>query len=535
MAASANTKAASANAKPRAAVVVRHDPHGNREFLRLIPAALGSAVFHVLLLVLLFLFGASAAADATTQTEKVDKNEDVVKVDPPEKPPEANDPFTTTDLDPARQEFDTDIKYRNERIEPDLSVPGLPDPSANVGILNGDKDNPPTSMPLPLGSGGLGQGGAIEGGLPGVLPNLGIGLPGGSSRGAPLAGTFFGRSGATKEYALRNGGGTGESEAAVTRGLRFIVMHQSADGHWALDGNFQDRGTSNDIAGTAFGLLPLLGAGHTHKPAPKNPYDKPIEKGLLFLMKKQDKRTGNFGGGMYAHGLATIAMCEAYGLSQDPNLRKPAQLAVKFIVEAQHKEGGGWRYSPGQAGDTSVVGWQVMALKSAQMAGLDVPEMTMRKAQRFLDSVCSSDEGYGYAGPGSTYTMSAVGLLCRQYLQAWGPKNKRMIDGINNHIKKHKPGSVRNMYFFYYATQVMHHFGGKDWEDWNVLMREHLIKTQDKSSGPLAGSWSSVGEGHGGAGGRLMTTSLSLLTLEVYYRHLPLYYRDPGEKMVAGN
>jgi hypothetical protein len=300
-----------------------------------------------------------------------------------------------------------------------------------------------------------------------------------------------------------------------------------------LDGNFKDRGTPNDIAGTAFGLLPLLGAGKTHKSAPDNPYDKPVEKALLYLIRKQDKRTGNFGGGMYAHGLASIAICEAYGLTQDPNLRKAAQMAVNFIVKAQHSAGG-WRYAPNQAGDTSVVGWQVMALKSAQMSGLDVPEVTMRKAQQYLNSCCdTANEGYGYVGVGSTPTMSAVGLLCRQYLQAWGPQNLRLIKGIDNNIKTYPPGTTKNIYYFYYATQVMHHFGGGAWKNWNEKMRDFLVKTQDKGNGPNQGSWNSDGDPHGSAGGRLMVTSLSLLTLEVYYRHLPLYYRETGEKRMS--
>src|SRR5262249_38330462 len=147
-----------------------------------------------------------------------------------------------------------------------------------------------------------------------------------------------------------------------------------------------------------------------------------------------------FGGNMYSQGLATIAICEAYGLSQDPKLRKPAQLAVTYIVQAQHTEGG-WRYSPRTPGDTSVVGWQVMALKSAQMAGLDVPDNTMKKAIRFLDSACDTgSEGYSYVpNSGAAPTMSAVGLLCRQYLQSWGPKNGRMINGVENWIRKNPP------------------------------------------------------------------------------------------------
>src|SRR5262245_44293824 len=521
---------ATPNAKPRPApVVVRHDSEGSSDFWRLLPAALGSAVFHGLLFLVLFLFSSDSNADTRTETE-LQRPEDVVKIDPPEKPKEANDPFVTEDIDPARQEFETDINYKNERIA-EYSVPGLPNASEAVGIQNAPKDAPPTNLPAPAGFGSIGQGGSLAS-PDGTL--TGIGQVGGyGPRGMPLAGSFYGRSGSTREDALRNGGGTGESEAAVTRGLRWIVRNQASDGHWALDGAFQDRGQANDIAGTAFGLLPLLGAGHTHKPAPKNPYDKPIEKGLLYLIRKQNKQTGDFGGGMYAHGLATIAMTEAYGLSQDPQLRRPAQLAVNFIVKAQHGAGG-WRYAPGQAGDTSVVGWQVMALKSAQMAGLDVPENTMKKAPKFLDDVCQTGvEGYCYVGnSGATPTMTAVGLLCRQYLQSWGPKNARMINGVDNFIKKTPPGAQKNMYFYYYATQVMHHFGGQAWKDWNEKMREHLIATQDKGSCPNGGSWDSRGEHH--TAGRLMQTSLCLLTLEVYYRHLPLYYRDPGEKMANG-
>jgi len=333
-------------------------------------------------------------------------------------------------------------------------------------------------------------------------------------------------------------GGTRESEARVGRGLQWIVRQQSPDGSWKLDGAFKDKGTANDTAGTAFGLLPLLAAGKTHKPSKDgtpNPYDKVVEKGLAFLIRNQNKKNGDLGGGMYGHGLASIALCEAFGLTQDPNLRRPAQMAINYIVMAQHPSNGGWRYSPGQEGDTSVTGWQVMALKSAQMSGLDVPDATMKKAVRYLESCMDpTNKGYGYTGVGSTPTMSAVGLLCRQYLQSWGPQNPIMIEGVKNHLKPHVPGSRKDIYYFYYATQVMHHYGGEAWKDWNTKMREFLIKTQeDDKASPMYGSWSSEGDGHGRSGGRLMVTSMNLLTLEVYYRYLPLYYRDTGAKKDA--
>jgi hypothetical protein len=492
-----------------------------------VPAVFVSVFVHAFLLGVFFLFSPSAPA---AQTEKVDDQnlqaEQVVE--------EKKDPFLSIDVDPAMQEIDTDIQYMAER-KADVSVPGSVNPDQAVGIQDGDKSAPPTNLPAPGGFGGKGQGGAIELNS-GIGNSMAVGEIGGyGPKGLPLAGTFYGRSGATREYALREGGGTGASEAAVARGLKWIAKQQSPDGHWSLDGAFKDKGTPNDIAGTAFGLLPLLAGGKTHKPAKDNPYDKTVSRGLEYLKRRQDGKKGDFGGGMYAHGLATIAVCEAYGLTQDPNLRPYAQKAVNFIVFAQHPSNGGWRYAPGQEGDTSVTGWQVMALKSAQMAGLDVPSQTMQKAIYYLNQCMSpADKGYGYTGQGSTPTMSAVGLLCRQYLQSWGPQKLEMIEGVKNHIRVAQPNPKalqKNVYFYYYATQVMHHYGGEAWKEWNKGMRDGLIATQEsKEDSPNFGSWNSAGDPHGGAGGRLMVTSLNLLTLEVYYRYLPLYYRDAGAK-----
>jgi hypothetical protein len=524
-----------ANSKPKgsAPVIVLSDGGPGdlgRLIIRLVPAVFISVFAHVLLLGVMFAWF-TATSHANTDTEIVDRDQNLTAEQVVE---ERKDPFLSVDVDPAAQEFDTDIQFMADR-KADVSVPGSVNPNEAVGILDGDKSAPPTNIPAPGGFGGKGQGGAIE--LPsGIGNSVAVGEIGGyGPRGLPLAGSFYGRSGATRDYALREGGGTGESEAAVARGLKWLARQQAPDGHWALDGAFKDKGTPNDVAATAFGLLPMLAGGKTHKPDKLNPYDKVVQKGLDFLKRRQDAKKGDFGGGMYAHGLATIVVCEAYGLTQDPALRPVAQRAVNYIVFAQHVSNGGWRYAPHQEGDTSVTGWQIMALKSAQMAGLDVPIETMKKAVRYLDSCMSdTDKGYGYVGKGSTPTMSAVGLLCRQYLQAWGPQKLEMIEGVKNHIRPMQPKDKvlqKDCYFNYYATQVMHHYGGEAWKEWNKGMRDGLIATQDKDDkSPNFGSWDSAGDRYSQPGGRLMITALDLLTLEIYYRYLPLYYRDAGVK-----
>ncbi len=514
------------NSKPSPVIKVNEnrDNTDRKQMIRMAPAAILSVLFHGVLLGLFMLL--APRGEAAPQTEN-DNNKELLAAD--QASDEKKDPLITTDIDPASLEPDTDINYINER-KADVSVPGSNNANEAVGIKDGDKSALPMNLHAPGGFSGIGQGGAVEVSGPGNTMAAGE-LGGYNVRGMPLAGSFYGRSGATRENALRNGGGTTESEACVVRGLKWLIRQQSPDGKWMLDGAFKDKGSNNDTAGTAFGLLPLLAAGKTHKPAPDNPYDKPVEKALAFLIRRQNKKNGDLGGGMYSHGLASIALCEAYGLTQDPNLRRPAQMAINYIVFAQH-EGGGWRYGPNQAGDTSVTGWQIMAIKSGQMAGLDVPEVTVRKAISYLNSCADSSEGYGYTGPGATRTMSAVGLLCRQYMQNWGPQNLRMIKGVDNHLKPSPPTTAsKDIYFYYYATQVMHHFGGEAWKDWNVKMRESLVKTQESNqSSPNFGSWSSEGDAHGKSGGRLMITSMNLLTLEVYYRYLPLYYRDTGAK-----
>jgi hypothetical protein len=224
---------------------------------------------------------------------------------------------------------------------------------------------------------------------------------------------------------------------------------------------------------------------------------------------------------MYVQAICAIALCEASTMTRDPALRRPAQQAIDFIVNAQDAEGGGWRYRIPQAGDTSVVGWQLMALHSAKIAELNVPPRVITRATRFLRSVESEGgAAYGYTSVDNVRpTTTAVGLLCRMYLGR-EPTHKGMMRGMRR-LAEWGP-NPEDMYYNYYGTQALHHWGDKGWEKWNAVMRDYLIHSQSQD-GESAGSWA-PDLSHGvGMGGRLYTTCLCIMTLEVYYRYLPIY------------
>ena len=226
---------------------------------------------------------------------------------------------------------------------------------------------------------------------------------------------------------------------------------------------------------------------------------------------------------MYSHGLCAIALCEAYGMSGDEKLKEACQLSLNFIVSAQDPVGGGWRYGPRQAGDTSIGGWQLAALKSGRMAKLNVPEKTLASFSAFLDSV-QTDSGakYGYTTPGAGPATTSIGLLSRLHL-GWRRDHDALKRGIEN-LQEIGP-SKENLYFNYYATQVMYRYGGKPWQQWNEKLQDMLLASQADES-HQAGSWY-IGRDYGTErGGRLYCTSLVTLTLEIPARNLLIFQVD---------
>jgi hypothetical protein len=506
---------------------------GERVLKRQVPAWLISVAVHAVLLGLFVVFNLFFVKDTGSQAVGAETQELQTKVEDDEKHENFENPDVGKDVD-------LPTNYNIDRIE-DVSVPGNVKPDEAVG--NNMGEGPVQNLPPPPGLGNDINAGGIDSATPGVGA---LGDPG-SGMGGPalLPGQGFkGRSGSTRERMLQQGGGNTITEAAVARGLIWLAKQQKADGSWELDGGVKSR-----IAGTGIALLPFLAAGYTHKGAPremhekdkKNPskYPQQIDNGLKYLVAKQTA-SGNFGtDNMYEHAIASMALCEAFGMTNDARLRGPAQLAISFIVRAQHP-GGSWGYTPGTLGDTSVSGWQVQALKSAHLAGLKVPKETLTKATSHLDAVAygtPNGSNYGYRTKSGTPSMTAVGLLCRQYL-GWGPKNPGLVGGVE-WLKKNKPPidpratpmppEIDDHYYYYYATQVVHFYGGPDWHEyWNPRMRDWLLARQIAGAGANAGSWNPDASSTGTQGGRVMCSCMALLTLEVYYRHLPLYKRDAG-------
>jgi len=350
---------------------------------------------------------------------------------------------------------------------------------------------------------------------------------------APMGGGLGGRTPEQRARLAAERGGSAQSEDAVELGLAWLAAHQYEDGGWRLnhqEGPCASRCDNPGSVGTSTGatalaLLPFLGAGYTHR---QGKYQDVVERGLYYLTSRmlETRHGGDLQEGtMYAQGLATLALCEAYAMTDDQELKPYAQKALDFICNAQHPRGG-WRYVPGAPGDTTVTGWQVMALKSGRMAGLFVPSHVIELVKEYLNSV--QDAGgafYGYQSSRKYPGPTAVGLLLRMYL-GWTRDDERLARGAL-YLSATGP-SKTDMYFNYYATLVLNHREGSEWERWNLQLREYLIGTQERSGHP-AGSWF-FADRHGSVGGRLYTTALCTMMLEVYYRYLPLYGGEAVEE-----
>lgn len=532
-----DSTAPSANGKPGAAVIRRMDPAEETPQERLIkkhvPAWVVSGAVHVAVIALMILLlGERTAATKPTQAVLQTTAE---KTDEPEDPNLVNEDLG---FDPRIEATLPDIERLDQK-----TVDGKveDDPIGKPDAQNTDT--------MALAPPGLPAMDLTTPGAAGKVGNLMQGTGGGSGR---LSASFEGRSAATKSRLVAEGGGNAASERAVAQGLAWLARQQKQDGGWEYDqGKKEHR-----AAATGMALLPFLAAGETHKSSknsPEHKYKDTVARGLAFLMRMcppSGPNAGRISTNMYEQAIAALALCEAYGMTRDPVLKPYAQAAINFIQRAQGPNGS-WGYGPGTNGDTSIVGWQVQALQAGKLSkDLVVDDRVVKNAVHFLNIVAggSRKSMYGYndskgAAPGTALT--AVGLLCRYYIDGWGPSNPGMIDGVAG-LMKHpplppqngQPAKVQNMYYYYYATQVAHFYEGEDWKTWNEGpkddkgnrkggMRDWLVTTQIKNGDTSkSGSWDPEGGWFGTSCGRLGTTAMCLLTLEVYYRHLPLYKRS---------
>ena len=343
--------------------------------------------------------------------------------------------------------------------------------------------------------------------------------------------SLAGRSKTNRSALVQQNGGNEQSEQAVAWALDYLARHQLNDGSWSM--SFEDSCDGNCVPGcdgkdpyrfgaTGLALMCFLGAGHTQN---DEQYGEVVTKGIYFLQQSL-RRTSDSGywvdtvasAQMYEHGIATLALCEAYQMTQAGELKESCQLAINFILKAQYRDGG-WDYHPGRPGDLSIAGWQVLALKSAAATDLVVPVEAVQGVDRFLDSNRAGEFMFRYRGGKPTKSMTAIGVL----LQIFRGKTKdaRSVANGIEYLSNQGPSGV-DMYYNYYATQALFQIGGRSWKNWNYYMRDLLVKTQSPS-GHLRGSWMFEGDHSNKVGGRFYSTCMACLILEVYYRYLPVY------------
>ncbi|RLS80145.1 MAG: squalene--hopene cyclase [Planctomycetota bacterium] len=358
--------------------------------------------------------------------------------------------------------------------------------------------------------------------------------------------TYADRVGDRRAAAAAARGGSRATEEAVQAALAWLAAAQSADGRWnaarhgggverAVQGQHRNgAGARSDHGVTGLALLAFLGAGNTHL---EGPYAETVSRGLRFLVDRQRgdgslQGDAEFFAALYCHGMATIALGECVAMTGDAAWKPALERAVRHTLAMQHPHTGGWRYAAGDRGDTSQLGWQVMVLLTARNAGLQGFEGAENGARRYLQGVSSGAAG-GLAayrpGERASVAMTAEALTCRLFLGL--PADHPTVTEALDLIDRSPPvSSAPNAYTWYYATLASFHAGGPQWDRWNARLQAALLPLQHRGGGALDGSWD-PDPVWGGHGGRVYATALSAMTLEVYYRHLPMHRR--AERVAA--
>jgi hypothetical protein len=352
--------------------------------------------------------------------------------------------------------------------------------------------------------------------------------------------TYADRIGSRRAAAAAARGGSEATERAVRAALAWLARNQSSDGRWnaarhgagrgrpGASQHAADVGARADHGVTGLALLALLGAGNTHR---EGPHAATVARGLGFLVERQ-RADGSLAGdaafftSLYCHGMATIAVAEAAAMSGDASLKPVLERATRYTLAMQHPITGGWRYTAGDRGDTSQLGWQVMALAAARNAGLTGFDAAEARAGSFLTGVSSGTAGglVSYrTGERPSVAMTAEALFCR-LLMGMPADHPAAVEATAVLAGAAPSRDGYNVYTWYYGTLASFHAGGPQWDIWNNRLQAALLPLQHRGGGQLDGSWD-PDDVWGRHGGRVYATALAALTLEVYYRYLPMHDR----------
>jgi len=338
-----------------------------------------------------------------------------------------------------------------------------------------------------------------------------------------------------------------DSERAVDKALQWLADQQTPAGYWSFGtagapmrartpGNPPSKHPDDTIAATALALLPFLAAGNDQQ---RGDFSSEVDLGLRFLQVRLQGVPGMPGAAAFldlktqhmpTHALATLALCEACGRDRSKNsrIRGSAQQAANYIAQTQNAKDGGWGYRPPLPSNVLATAWNVAALKAGEWAGVKVSQKNQnvyRDARRYLEKMRFADsceyrleEGRTSADP----TATAAATLAQMYL---GPPHdeptlEKYVTSLSNVRLKLSPVARFPICQMYHAGQVMRHYGGSEWDQWNSGLRNALVESREPG-----GSWlfRSSSEPITTQGGRLFCTAMATLMLEVYYRHPPFY------------
>jgi hypothetical protein len=368
--------------------------------------------------------------------------------------------------------------------------------------------------------------------------------------GGRTAGMFGDRLSGGKENLVKERGGSPKTQNSVMMGLLWLKRHQGEDGRWDSDGflslcgrDNQHPGSCGDGAGeswcdvgvTGLALLCFLGAGNSTS---VGEFQEQVKKGVQYLTSVTDSegcigtRQGHL---MYNHAIGTLAMAEAYSMSNyNPLLKTPTEKAVKFLLDAQNPNKG-WRYTPRcNDSDTSVTGWCVMALKSAKVGSIEVPESAFTGAKAFLDDVTETtyyragytkkDEAVQPSGFAQNESLTAVAMTSRVFMGLNDRNDPYLVKGAELLMQSlpragnnERGENMVDYYYWYYGTLAMFQMGQDYWTAWNDKMKDAIANTQE-TTGCKAGSWP-LNDRWTKNGGRIYATALNVLSLEIYYRY----------------